>query len=247
MSLLREQLAVVGVDRDAVVRLAGLLRVEVVDELLAVLDAAAVEVAHGHDARRVVLPACPAVVAARDAPDADGADVDAVARRVLAEDRRRHDRGEAGERRRQPRAPLPAQCEGTSRRDDRRPWSRASFGSHRSSFCGGTRYVLNVMRAARFWASSTSSVARKQCACVIAVSVRLRVVDELVAVRQRHAGAVDVARLLLVDEEQVAPAGPPGDVDVLADLDEAVGAEDRQARRRPRWTRPSGVNQSTRM
>ncbi len=58
--------------------------------------------------------------------------------------------------------------------------------------------------------------------------------DELLAVRQRDLAGIDVARLLLVDEEQVAAAGAPGDVDVLADLDEAVGAEDRQPAVAPR-------------
>ena len=52
--------------------------------------------------------------------------------------------------------------------------------------------------------------------------------DELLAVGQRDVAAVDVARLLLIDEEQVARARPAADVDVLADLDEAVGAENRQ-------------------
>ena len=94
--LAREQVAVVAVRLHAVVRLAGLLRVVAVHEQLRVLGAPAVEVAHGDDPRLLVLPDARQVVRARDAAGADRADVDAVARRGRAEDRGRHDRGEAG-------------------------------------------------------------------------------------------------------------------------------------------------------
>ena len=52
--------------------------------------------------------------------------------------------------------------------------------------------------------------------------------DERGAVRQGDVTAVDVARLLLIDEKQVTFPGPAGDVDVLAHLDEPVSAENRQ-------------------
>ena len=93
--LVREQLLVVEVARDAVVGLAGLLGVVAVDEHLRVLHPPAVEVADGHDPRRVELPDARHVVAARDAPRADRPDVDAVARGGRAEDGRGHDRREA--------------------------------------------------------------------------------------------------------------------------------------------------------
>src|SRR4051812_8327249 len=55
------------------------------------------------------------------------------------------------------------------------------------------------------------------------------VVDELPAVRRLHPLAVDVVRPLLIDDEEMIAAGPAGDVDVLAKLDVAVGAEDGHA------------------
>ena len=68
------------------------------------------------------------------------------------------------------------------------------------------------------------------------------VVDQLAGEGQRDVLAVDVAGLLLIDQEQVAAALAPGDVHVLADLDEAVGAEDGQAPVAPRaqalWREP---------
>src|SRR5262249_1033731 len=71
--LVREQLPVVGVPGDAVVGLAGLLRVRVVHQGLGVFRAPAVEVAHGHDPGRVELPDPRHVVAAGDAAGADRA------------------------------------------------------------------------------------------------------------------------------------------------------------------------------
>src|SRR5215831_7443145 len=60
---------------------------------------------------------------------------------------------------------------------------------------------------------------------------RLRAIDHVGdqtrAERQLDVVAVDVAHLLLIDDEQVIAAGTPGDVDVLAQLDVAVGAQDR--------------------
>ena len=52
--------------------------------------------------------------------------------------------------------------------------------------------------------------------------------DEAAPERQIDVRAVDVARLLLIDEEQMVAAGPAGDIDVFAQLDVAVGAEDGQ-------------------
>jgi hypothetical protein len=67
---------------------------------------------------------------------------------------------------------------------------------------------------------------------------RLRPVDdvvhELLTVRERHVAAIDVLRLLLIDQEQVVGPGAAAEVDVLPDLDEALGAEDRQAPVAPR-------------
>ncbi len=54
------------------------------------------------------------------------------------------------------------------------------------------------------------------------------VVDQPRAVGQRLGAAVDVLRAFAIDEEEVVAAGPAGDVDVLAQLDVALGAEDRQ-------------------
>ena len=56
----------------------------------------------------------------------------------------------------------------------------------------------------------------------------------MLAVGQLLGGAVDVAGFLLVHQEQVALAGTAGDIDVLADFDEAVGAEDGQPPIAPR-------------
>jgi hypothetical protein len=60
----REQVVIVGVGRDAVVRLPGLAGVVVVDQLLRVLHPPAVEIASRHDPRHVVLPDSRQVVAA---------------------------------------------------------------------------------------------------------------------------------------------------------------------------------------
>ena len=76
--------------------------------------------------------------------------------------------------------------------------------------------------------------------------MRLNTSETSAADKATHRLAVDVARLLLVDEKQVALAWLAGDVDVLPHLDEAVGAEDRQPAVAP-GRQPSGVNQSTRM
>src|SRR5919106_5372379 len=78
--------------------------------------------------------------------------------------------------------------------------------------------------------------AQHQLRCEQAVPLRHRgfrsiddVVDQLGAVGQVHGGAVGVARLLLIDKKQVIAVRPAADIDVLADLDEAVRAEDREA------------------
>src|SRR5258708_38438460 len=52
------------------------------------------------------------------------------------------------------------------------------------------------------------------------------VVDELASVWRLHSLAVDVVRSLLVDDEEMVAARPSGDVDILPQLDVAVGAED---------------------
>ncbi len=94
--LVRQQLPVVGIGRDAIVGPARLLRVVAVHEDPRVLDPPAVEVADGHDPGGVVLPHARHVVRPRDAPGADRAHVDAVAGGGRPEDRGGNDDGEAG-------------------------------------------------------------------------------------------------------------------------------------------------------
>src|SRR5215203_86692 len=55
------------------------------------------------------------------------------------------------------------------------------------------------------------------------------VVHEMTSVRRLDPLAVDVVRPLLVADEEVIAAGPASDVDVLAQLDEAIGADDGEA------------------
>ena len=93
--LVREQLPVVEVARDAVVGLAGLLAVVAVDERLGVFHPPAVEVAHGDDPGRVVLPDARHVVAARDAPVPIAPTLMRLLGARRAEDGRGHDRREA--------------------------------------------------------------------------------------------------------------------------------------------------------
>ena len=81
-----EEFAIVVVAGDAVVGLAGLFGVVAVDEGLAQFNAVRVEIADRDDVGLIVLPDARQVVAARDAADADGAYVDAIARRGLSED-----------------------------------------------------------------------------------------------------------------------------------------------------------------
>src|SRR5436853_6442212 len=54
------------------------------------------------------------------------------------------------------------------------------------------------------------------------------VFDELPSKGQLDIATVHVARLLLVDEEQVISARTASDVDVLPQLDVSIGPEDRQ-------------------
>ena len=79
-SLLREQFVIVRIRGDAVVRLAGLARVVLVHELLGVLCAIGVEVAHGHDLRERRVATGRGDRARANASGADRPDVDAVAR-----------------------------------------------------------------------------------------------------------------------------------------------------------------------
>ena len=71
------------------------------------------------------------------------------------------------------------------------------------------------------------------------------VVDKLLAEGQRHRVAVDIARLLAVDDEEIVALVLDGDIGVFADLDIAVGAR-MKSRPSPQVPRPSGVNQSRR-
>ena len=94
-----EQFAIVGIAGDAVIGLAGLLAVLAVEEELGFVDALAVEIARRHDARRLVLPDPRQIVPARDPAGADGADIDAVARRRRAKYRRGNDGRKSGNNR----------------------------------------------------------------------------------------------------------------------------------------------------
>jgi hypothetical protein len=94
--LVRQQLAVVAIADHPVVRLPRLFRVLAVDQHLRVLDPPAVEIARRHDARRLMLPDAGKIVAAGDAPGADRADVDPLARRERAEHGRGDDRRKPG-------------------------------------------------------------------------------------------------------------------------------------------------------
>ena len=58
--------------------------------------------------------------------------------------------------------------------------------------------------------------------------------DELAEIIERFVGAVDVIDAFAVDEEQMVAAITPGNVDIFAQLDIALGAENGQAPHRPR-------------
>src|ERR1700730_16534709 len=90
-----EELAIVMIAGDAVVRLAGFLGVVAVDEGLAQFNSVCIEIADCNDVGLIVLPDTGKVVAAGDAAYADGAYVDAVAGRELSEDARGDNGGEA--------------------------------------------------------------------------------------------------------------------------------------------------------
>ena len=60
------------------------------------------------------------------------------------------------------------------------------------------------------------------------------IVHELLAVRQRYPGRVDISRLLLIDEEEVIAPGAAADVDVLADFDKPIGAKNGETAVAPR-------------
>ena len=200
----------------------------------------AVEIADRHDPRRVVLPDARQIVAARDAPVADRADVDAIARRDGAEHRRRaRSTGNPASDRRRAEAVACCREELTPGMSRHVAFAPDAAGCTRRS---GQTHALRLLLRLEHQLGGQEAV-RLRHRRLGAVE---HVGDELRAVGQRDVAAVDVARLLLVDEEQVAAAGPAGDVDVLADLDEAVGAEDGQPAVAP-GGRPSGVNQSTRM
>src|SRR5205814_1463075 len=150
----------------------GLLRVVLIHQRPRILDAMAVEIADRHDARGVVLPETGQVVAAGDPPVADRADVDAVRGRGGAEDRRWHDRRESGNH----------GCGDDTLSGGRQkvpPRCRArSFASHESIlFLSRIPPYVKFTRCACFCALSISSVARKQCSCGIAVSVRFNTSD----------------------------------------------------------------------
>ena len=95
--LVGEEVAVVGIAGDAVVGLAGLFGVVVVDELLAFFNSMASKVADCDDAGAIDLEDVGHVVATGDAADADGSYVDAIAGGHLTEDGGRDDSGEASD------------------------------------------------------------------------------------------------------------------------------------------------------
>ena len=87
-------------------------------------------------------------------------------------------------------------------------------------------------------------MARKQWSWGMAVSVRFEdVVAELRAVGQGLARAVDVAGALGVGQEEMVAARAALDVDVLAELDGALGADEEEAAVAPdRGARPGSAS-----
>ena len=96
-------------------------------------------------------------------------------------------------------------------------------------------------------ASSASSMARKQCACPIAVSVRFSTSSRSRApVVELHARAVHVPRPLPVGQEQMVPPGRPSvSMYFLSSMFPPVPI--RNSRPSPQTGDPSTVIQSTRM
>ena len=132
-----------------------------------------------------------------------------------------------------------------------RTWPRPSRGGAGAEAAGRLAgwmpvYARGVMSTALACASSERRQTSKTCAWGIAVSVRPRTsATNLAKYSSGFAGAVDVPRAGPVDQEQVVLAGAPVDVDVLAQLDVALGAEDGQPSVAP-GAETAGVNQSTR-
>ena len=80
-----------------------------------------------------------------------------------------------------------------------------------------------------FCALITSSAASRHCVLVLRnVRAVHDVGNKLRAERQRHVVAVDVTRLVVVDEEQIVPLVVDGDVGVFADLDVSIGAQNEE-------------------
>ena len=107
--------------------------------------------------------------------------------------------------------------------DDADPQPVAGAVRHRAG------HRANPLRVASRWACRASRITSKVWDCGQAVSVRWPdVVHEVGVVGQLDVGAVDALRAGAVDDEQVVTARAAGDVDVLAELDVALGAEDDQ-------------------
>jgi hypothetical protein len=92
-----EQIVVVGVASDAVVRLAEFCGVGFIDELFAIFHTIRVEIANSNDACVIDGKDIGHVVAARDAAAPNGSNVDLFAGRILAEQARGNEGGEAGD------------------------------------------------------------------------------------------------------------------------------------------------------
>ena len=149
-----------------------------------------------------------------------------------AEDRGGHDRREAGQSRGGQRS--------RSRRGEE-PAPRRMLRAARGARAGRrppipdrrppvSLHDVTVTRWALACASSISSLARKQCACGIAVSVRLTTSSTSAA---RRAASTSWCRCSAFASDRPGTGGSlpvaAGDVHVLPHLDVAVGAEDRQA------------------
>ena len=232
--LVRQQLAIVAVGGHPVVLLAGLLRVVIVDERPRIFDAMAVEIAGRHDPRAVVLPEARQIVAARDPSVADRADVDAIGRAQLAPST--DDGTMDGKPATTDAAPSPFPA---AARKSRREGRTASLSRHVELLLSAGRYeapLSGQAHALRLFLRLEHQFGREET--MLLRHRRLGAVhdigDQRAAVRQHHILAIDVARLLLVDEKQMALARPAGDVDVLPHLDEAVRAEHSQPPVAPR-------------
>jgi len=89
--LVRQQVVIVAVPGNTVVGLPRFLCIDAVDQRLRIFNTPGAKIADRHNAGVLKLPDTRHIMSAGDAAGADCADVDAIARRHLAEDTRWHD------------------------------------------------------------------------------------------------------------------------------------------------------------